>query len=760
MKKMIKVLLGGLGISVVLAALSPNLFLEDDAKWTFQGNVGRVDVAFTGDVENGCLEVLGNNVRVYEPKWLLDNRHNQGAMVSFPVSYLKKTYKITLLPRGDAREMSLEMNFRGPDLRIHNQRKPAYVCFENIRVNGKTVAEEQTVWHDKPFRYSAENISDNSTVTLSFGIRKPISFEDIVWNRLVGLFIACSLLPFCSDILRGLVNGLNKKDIVQVITDSYRSIDVVYRRAFWIIFGVLCFAFGFHAISFMWGNHDWDFVGGFISLPWDGRAFEGRYAVYLLKKLFLGDVYLPLIYDVIAFLSLALNAVLLCTYWKLEKRVIYFVLCGLILTVQPFTLSVMYYVHMLPEAFIGVTFALTALMLGEKIAFDKSSHTRKVAFFLLSIVLINLSLAMYPVLLNTIAVAFVGRLLVQSFHWDGSWNQFKAQFTPFSVSAICVALGIVLYKGMVTFVFPLNKDVYNTQTLPFEQLPERLWTLFKQCFHQLYEYPFPFISQGILWVFLGFTILIALHIYLTGNVKQKIVRLILLGGALFSTQTAMIVADQHVIADRIELFGLVVFEMLVAVLIFTELKKLHNLNILAAIGVVWVSIVNDLDCLRVWKLGFDAEKMLWNRVLARLETQKGFDINHKYKVVNIGSLMPMRPRYATNSTFGQGFSLPLVSFSYNLHPFDLITFYAPINFVSLKVWLRGNKMLTDLETGYKIELKRLWEAGILDKAQVWPHENGLIVWKDVILIVTDVEMLEKYKRQLANEFPRQPKQKP
>ena len=69
-------------------------------------------------------------------------------------------------------------------------------------------------------------------------------------------------------------------------------------------------------------------------------------------------------------------------------------------------------------------------------------------------------------------------------------------------------------------------------------------------------------------------------------------------------------------------------------------------------------------------------------------------------------------------------------------------------------------MLTDLETGYKIELKRLWEAGILDTAQAWPRENGLIVWKDVILIVTDAEMLEKYKRQLANEFPRQPKQKP
>ena len=758
MKKIIKALLGGLVICMVLCALFPRAFLNGDALWTYQSDVGRVDVAFSGEVENGCLEVRGNNVRAYEPKWLLDNRHNQGTMVSFPVSYLKKIYKITLNPLGNARELSLEMNFRGQDLRISNQRKPAYVCFENIQVNGKTVAEEQTVWHDKPFRYCAECVSNGEPVIISFGIKKPISFTDIRWGWLFGLFIACSLLISCFDILKRLVNELSKKDIVQVIAENYRNVDVVYRRAFWIIFGVLCFAFGFHAIQFMWGNHDW----GIVLSPRNTRYFmlTERYALFSFKNTVLGGTYLPLIYDVVSFLFLVLNAVLLCIYWKLEKRVAYFVLCGLILTVQPFTLSMMYYVHMLPEVFVGVTFALIALMLGEKIAFDKNSRTRKVVFSLLSIVLINLSLAMYPVLINTIAVAFVGRLLVQSFGWDGSWKRLKSYFVPFAISVVNIVLGIVLYKTMLSFVFPPRADRYNAQTLHFSQFPERIWTLFKQSFHQLYEYPYPFISQAVLWIFLCFTILIALHICLTGNIKQKIVRLILLGGALFATQSAMMIAKYHIIDGRIELFGLAVFETLVTVLVFTNLQKMHNLSILAATGVVWVSIVNDLDCLRVWKLGFDAEKMLWNRVMARMENQKDFDVNRKYDIVQIGAPISLRSRFYRKSYPSNGFhdhAENLLSFSYDAR-WDLFhahEFYYQTDF-------RGERPRPDRpnDPKYKAQLKRLWEAGILDKASAWPHENGLIVWKDVILFVTDAKALENCKKQLTKEFPRQPQKTP
>ena len=765
MKKILKTLLRGLIISTVLCALFPRVFLKDDAKWTYQSDVGRVDIAFAGEVRAGKIDVQGKSLRVDRPRWIRDSKGNQGVMVQFPVSFLRKSYQITLTPRGNAKDMSLIMNFRGKYLRVDNQRKPAYVCFGNIRVNGKTVAEGQTVWHDKPFRYCARNISDSSTVTLSFEIRKLLSFADIRWDRLCELFIACSLLIFiaysslisCSDILKRLVSGFNKKDIVQVIADNYRNIDVVYRRAFWIIFGVLCLAFGFHTISFMWGNHDWK-----DALPiQSAKAFAwcGRYALYGIKSTVLGGIYLPLIYDVVSFLFLALNAVLLCTYWKLEKRVIYFVLCGLILTVQPFTLCIMYYVHMLPETFIGVTLALTALMLVEKSASERSSRMRKVVCSLLSIFLINLSLAMYPVLLNTIAVAFVGRLLVQSFHWDGSWKQFKSYLISFSIPVVCIALGLVLYKSIITFVFPV-KEWYNTQTLPLERLPERLFVLFKQSFHQLYEYNFPFISQGVLWIFLGFTVLVVLYICSMGDIKQKTVRLLLFGGALFATQTAMIIANKHIIAGRVELFGLVVFETLVTVIVFTKLKKMHNLSVLAITGVLWVSVVNDLDCLRVWKLGFDAEKMLWNRVLARMEIQKDFDVNRKYNIIQIGMPISLRSRFYEKMRPSKGFlsnGFSLLSYSYEA-PWDIFhahEFYYPIKF-------RGEHPRPDRpnDLKYRAQLKRLWEAGILDKAQAWPHENGLIVWEDVILFVTDAKLLEEYKKQLAQEFPRQPQNTP
>ncbi len=544
-----------------------------------------------------------------------------------------------------------------------------------------------------------------------------------------------------------------KRDIVNVISQGYLNIDAVYRKAFWIIFGVLCFSFGFHAIQFMWGNHDWDFV--LRPQPWGTFLGSGRYALPSFRNLFLNGIYLPLIYDVLSFFFLSLNAVLLCIYWRLKKRVIYFVLCGLILTVQPFTLGLMYYVHMIPESFVGVTFIITALIISEKIAFNPDSLVRKLIYSALAIIMLNLSLAMYPVLLNTIAVAFIGRLLVQSFEWDGSWKQCRIHFVPYVVSVINIALGVLLYETLIAYVFS-SDDFYNMNILPLERFPERLTFLLKQSFYQLYEYDFLFNSQAVLWVFLGFTIFVALYVCSTGNLKQKIVRLVLLGGSLFATQTAMMLANMHIIAARVELFGLVVFETLMAILVFTELKRLHNLSVLATTGVVWVSIVNDLDCLRAWKLGFDAEKMLWNRVLTRMEVQKDFDVGKKYKVIQIGMPITLRPHF-----LGKAWPTKKVHDKETMLMYSYTGPWSPLQSGEFyyQTYFRGERVRSDkglMLSQYKSELKRLWEAGILEKAKAWPHENGLIVWKDVILFVTDAKLLDEYKQQLSKEFPKWP----
>ena len=51
--------------------------------------------------------------------------------------------------------------------------------------------------------------SDNPDVILSFDVRKPISFADIRWDRVVGLFVLCSLFALCSyGLIRGGVQGI------------------------------------------------------------------------------------------------------------------------------------------------------------------------------------------------------------------------------------------------------------------------------------------------------------------------------------------------------------------------------------------------------------------------------------------------------------------------------------------------------------------------------------------------------------------------
>lgn len=193
MKKILYALLVGLALSVVLIALFPSIFLTDDAWWTYQNDLGRVDVTFIGDAHNGQIDVTGKDLQLDRPQFYLDDKGNQGVVAHVPVSYFRKSYQVTLKPRGNAKEISLAMRFRGRNFLVHNQRKPAYVRFENIRVNGKEVAEEQTVWHDKTFWYRAKNISDDSMVTLDFDIRKPFSTADIKWMRVI-VFFAFGLL--------------------------------------------------------------------------------------------------------------------------------------------------------------------------------------------------------------------------------------------------------------------------------------------------------------------------------------------------------------------------------------------------------------------------------------------------------------------------------------------------------------------------------------------------------------------------------------
>ena len=48
-------------------------------------------------------------------------------------------------------------------------------------------------------------------------------------------------------------------------------------------------------------------------------------------------------------------------------------------------------------------------------------------------------------------------------------------------------------------------------------------------------------------------------------------------------------------------------------------------------------------------------------------------------------------------------------------------------------------------------LKRLNDAGLLENAKAWPAQNSIIVYEDIILVITDEKDLQRAKKLLAEQ---------
>ncbi len=87
------------------------------------------------------------------------------------------------------------------------------------------------------------------------------------------------------------------------------------------------------------------------------------------------------------------------------------------------------------------------------------------------------------------------------------------------------------------------------------------------------------------------------------------------------------------------------------------------------------------------------------------------------------------------------------SFDPNFNVFSVPAFYYPTRFRrrELSSYFYGQRR------DYTAQLGRLYQAGVLQKSDVWSKPNGLIVWKDIIPFVTDKRELEQHKRQFERE---------
>ena len=117
--------------------------------------------------------------------------------------------------------------------------------------------------------------------------------------------------------------------------------DTLDGKAVLISFLIINFAFLFHTLNFMWGNHDVKFIKE--ELLFSSGLFEGRFTQFIPYRLLTGGQILPLLNNLLGFAFLTAALWLLAKYWNIKKSLAGYIVFISFFATQPYTLSWMYF---------------------------------------------------------------------------------------------------------------------------------------------------------------------------------------------------------------------------------------------------------------------------------------------------------------------------------------------------------------------------------------------------------------------------------
>ena len=194
-------------------------------------------------------------------------------------------------------------------------------------------------------------------------------FKTILWYYVL-IICLCLFVSFAYRLLYLTENGkispfLNQISLPQALWQGYKAINPLYRHTFWIVFIALNLVFGFHTVQFLWGMEDW--MHG-LSNEHNAlmTASQGRYTQNIISMFIEGGNTLPILNNLLSFAALSLASVWLCMYLNIQRKLWIWIIVGLVLTLQPFTLAKMYYAFMFAGNFIAVAIGILGFVLAKK----------------------------------------------------------------------------------------------------------------------------------------------------------------------------------------------------------------------------------------------------------------------------------------------------------------------------------------------------------------------------------------------------------
>lgn len=690
------------------------------------------------------------------------SENNYTVLLSSNFFYQTKSIHLTNIKNED-----FTFKFYSEQKKEGNKEIKFSINIKNIKINGQDYhKKKETVWYERPFIDTVSVNKDEVSFSLKYKTKLMLRNTFIPQSIVSIVFIFFSfLLSFL--LLYKCFLGRQIKKIIQYAIFSlekygewdlffiqrYRALDVVYKKTFWTVFIILNIVFLYYNIHFIWGNHDWWFAkDGYWGLIFpEVTRVNGRFSAYWLNQV-IGGRFIPVVTVSFILFGLSFTGVLLAYYWKLQKTFFNYLVLSLIVVLNPLVIYWLYFVCNVVSHLWCLPIVIGALIVSEK---------KSLYYFFIAYLLFFFCLGVYPYIVNTIAVVFFAKILL-TFCFEEHSISFLYQ--KFKRTLCCIVISLISYKVMIdVFIWTgIIEKVARTSANLFGGSLDKFIIIVKDSFKILF-YTCPFYDTSIIQLISCISIvsLITLFLFLKKyNIKISQLCFIIAGICLLpivSNATSFIFGSTIVMARAFFYGEVFLFAFFVLIILKAKLVWAKNILIVCLIFLLPMNVYRLVDAQKLWKLEFDYENSLLERVLEEVELSPDYKLNENYTIIICGE----RPFYAVSFYTEPVDSLD-VSFltrtSFHTQVFGaMMRFYRPqFNANSVIKIMRYDdyRYLPDIVPDFEFINKLLPYHDVLkNKLQQWPSKNFVLVQDNYIFIDFDNELLQTVITAMEEENP-------
>ncbi len=531
-------------------------------------------------------------------------------------------------------------------------------------------------------------------------------------------------------------------DILELAGEYYGRISVVWRRAFWIALFINCIVFASMIVDPPLGNHDW------TRIPWSGFWDElkrGRWFAPAILSI-VGHVQVPVLNHVAAMILGVASGISATTLWKKDRSISTVVFLVCIVTLAPYVLFQHYYrwsALMYPAA------ALLGIL-----GLNAASRSSPKAILGASVV-ITLSIATYQPVVNVLATVLCFCLLFEVAEGPGGVAAISTRVKDKHLPRI-VAL-IVGSASYALSVYVLKKtgtvgDATQLKTISTPEILGRIEMVVRASFEQLVvsqAFMPSAVKVPLLAIIVGSFIAVAYKaVSFGGSVSMRFLRALtcvsLLVLALISTKVVFALSASEGIQGLKWGYATAFFYMgCAAMLLSCSSRLLRSVTLVVLMLVLALFAREDLVFQELMSRSNQHDLAYANRLLYRMESIPGVDVNKQYKYLQVGDYPDFRrQRYARGQRYdlepgNQFFS----SMSPLLRPARVFPFLG--SKLSMQTVVKGKE-------GYWDGVKKAIDHA--EGSRPWPHASSVALVEDLVVVYLDesalAQLRDEYERHL------------